>query len=63
MQRWGVNPADFDAALARYRDDEALYGWLVERVPMAKIRAANHWLLEQNMENLERQDAEEGVLT
>lgn len=61
MQRWGITPADFDAALARYRDDEALYGWLVERVPIAKIRAANQWLVEEKMENLERQDAEETV--
>lgn len=61
MQRWGITPAEFDTALARYRDDEALYGWLVDRVPTANIRAANQWLVDEKMENLERQDAEENV--
>lgn len=59
MQRWGVRADDFDAALARHPSDESLHAWLVERVPPAKIQAANRWLLEERMENLERQDAEE----
>ncbi|MGA8534808.1 MAG: DUF5069 domain-containing protein [Candidatus Tumulicola sp.] len=61
MERWGVTPEAFDAALARYAGDEALYGWLTERVPAAQIQLANRWLLEERTANLDRQDAEEGA--
>ncbi|HEU5478839.1 MAG TPA: DUF5069 domain-containing protein [Candidatus Tumulicola sp.] len=62
MDRWGITPAEFEAALARHADDAALHAWLVERVASEKIRAANAWLLNAKAENLDRQDAEEPVL-
>ncbi|MEO6834593.1 MAG: DUF5069 domain-containing protein [Candidatus Tumulicola sp.] len=61
MERWGVTAAEFATALARHPVDEALHAWLVERVPSTNVRAANRWLLEEKTENLDRQDAEEGV--
>jgi hypothetical protein len=59
MERWGILPAEFDAALAGHPDDEALYAWLIERVTPEGIRSANRWLLAEKTENLDRQDAEE----
>jgi hypothetical protein len=62
MERWGITPAAFEAALARHSSDDSLYGWLTERVPNANIRAANQWLLDEKAENLDRQDSEEIVV-
>jgi hypothetical protein len=62
MERWGITPAAFDAALERHSADDSLYGWLVERVASDDIRSANEWLLTERAENLDRQDAEEGVM-
>ena|SRR5579864_967361 len=59
MQRWGITPRAFEAALAQHTDDDALYAWLVERVPSANIQSANRWLLREKAENLDRQDDEE----
>jgi hypothetical protein len=59
MERWGIAPAAFEAALARYSSDDSLYDWLTQRVPNANIRAANQWLLDEKAENLDRQDSEE----
>jgi hypothetical protein len=62
MDRWGVTPAEFDTALRRNASDAELYAWFSERVPQENVRAANAWLVNERMENLERQDAEEGAL-
>lgn len=61
MQRWKVTREEFEDALRRYPDDEQLYAWLRERVAPQDIRAANEWLLTERVENLDRQDAEEGA--
>jgi hypothetical protein len=61
MQRWGIAPAQFDAALAENPDDESLYAWVAQRVSREAIGSANHWLLQEKIANLDRQDAEEGV--
>jgi carboxymethylenebutenolidase len=62
MERWGITPADFDAALAAHADDASLAQWLTGRVPSAAIERANSWLLTQKSANLDRQDAEEGAI-
>jgi hypothetical protein len=59
MQRWGITPAEFEAAIVQHPDDAALHGWLIARVPRTGIEAANRWLLEEKTGNLDRQDAEE----
>ncbi len=61
LERWGIATADFEQALAKYPTDEALVAWLKGRVPGEKITAANDWLIHEKSENLDRQDAEEGV--
>jgi hypothetical protein len=62
MERWGITPAAFDTALARHASDDALHDWLIERVSSERVRSANEWLLGKKTENLDRQDAEEGVM-
>jgi hypothetical protein len=61
MDGWGITPDEFDAAIKTNTTDEAIYQWLQSRTTPQKIEAANRWLLAEKMENLERQDAEEGV--
>lgn len=61
MKRWGISASDFDAALARNPDDESLHAWLAQRVSVERIDAANAWLEDDKRDNLDRQDAEEGV--
>ena len=61
MERWGITPQQFDAALVGYQTDEALLAWLRERVPSENIERANEWLINEKIENLDRQDAEEGA--
>ena len=61
FQRWGITAAQFDAAVASNRTDEAILAWLEANVDGAHRDAANRWLLDEKHTNLARQDAEEGV--
>lgn len=61
MERWGITPAEFDAAIADHTTDQTIRAWLAERASPEQIRAANAWLLDEKHANLDRQDAEEGV--
>lgn len=61
MERWGITPDDFDAAIRTHATDEQILQWLRERTTPAQIRTANDWLVAEKIENLDRQDAEEGV--
>ncbi len=63
MDRWGITPASFDAALGRHQGDDALYGWLTDHVPVERLKSANEWLLREKADNLDRQDSEEGAAT
>ena len=61
MERWGVRPEEFDAAIRTHTTDEAILSWLQSRVSPAQIEAANAWLEDEKVENLDRQDSEEGA--
>ncbi|MHB8146479.1 MAG: DUF5069 domain-containing protein [Vulcanimicrobiaceae bacterium] len=61
MQRWGITPTEFEAALRMHADDAAMLDWLMLHSSPERIRAANAWLLSDRIEYLNRQDAEEGV--
>src|SRR5579864_8906018 len=61
MERWGITPAVFNDAIRMHTTDDAIRAWLMERVPADRIRSANDWLIAERQENLDRQDAEEGV--
>ena len=61
MQRWGITPEDFDAAIRTHTTDDTIHAWLTERTTPDRIRAANDWLVKEKIENLDRQDSEEGA--
>ena len=61
MERWGITPAEFDAAIRTNTSDDEILQWLRERTTPEQIEAANQWLVTEKLENLERQDAEEGA--
>lgn len=61
MERWGITPEEFDAAVRTHTTDQAIRAWLAERASSDQVRAANEWLLNEKHANLDRQDAEEGA--
>ena len=61
MGRWNITSDEFDDALHRNPTDELLYAWFSRRVRPDDVQTANAWLLDECIENLERQDAEEVV--
>jgi hypothetical protein len=62
FDRWGITSRMFDAALDTCRTDAEIVTWLRARVPDARRDEANRWLLQEKSGNLDRQDAEEGVV-
>jgi hypothetical protein len=62
FDRWGITSRVFDAALDSCATDDDILAWLKARVPEKNRDEANRWLLTDKIENLERQDAEEGVV-
>ncbi len=63
FERWGITVAEFDAAVAANRTDDAIVAWLEAHVDAAHRDAANSWLLTEKSANMDRQDREEGVVT
>jgi hypothetical protein len=61
FERWGISADVFDRAIVTHRDDEAILKWAQATVPVARIEAANAWLVTDKAENLDRQDREESV--
>lgn len=61
LVRWGVTPEEFDDALRTHATDDALYQWLLGKTTLDRIATANEWLETEKVENLNRQDAEEGA--
>lgn len=61
MKRWGITSAQFDDAIRTHPTDQAIHDWLAQRVSPKQREAAHHWLLEEKIENLERQDREEAA--
>lgn len=62
FERWGITVAEFDAAVATHRNDDAILEWLKARVDDAHRDAANTWLVVDKAANMDRQDSEEGVV-
>ena len=63
MERWGVTPAEFNDALRAHHTDQEMLSWLQERTTPERIREANEWLANEKLENLDRQDSEEVLVT
>jgi hypothetical protein len=59
LQRWGLSPAQFDEAVVKFAGDDEVLGWLQACTPSGAADAANEWLLQTWLENLDRQDREE----
>lgn len=62
FDRWGITSRMFDAALDSCDTDEAILNWVRVRVTDERRDEANRWLLEERAANLDRLDAEEGVV-
>ena len=62
FDRWGITSRMFDAALDTCAGDDEILAWVKARVPAARRDEANRWLTTEKQENLDRQDAEEGVV-
>ncbi|MGB8265854.1 MAG: DUF5069 domain-containing protein [Candidatus Velthaea sp.] len=62
FDRWGISSRVFDAALDSCTTDAEILAWLSVRVSKEGRDEANRWLLEEKSANLDRQDAEEGVV-
>jgi Domain of unknown function (DUF5069) len=60
MRRWGIDPAQFTAAVSEFQTDDQLAAWVSERVPSDRARAANAWVLRQRLA-LDVQDLQERV--
>jgi hypothetical protein len=60
--RWGITTRVFDAALDNAQTDEDIVAWIKARVSDEHREKANRWLLEEKRDNLDHQDAEEGVV-
>ncbi|MBV8583162.1 MAG: DUF5069 domain-containing protein [Candidatus Eremiobacteraeota bacterium] len=59
FSRWGIDAAQFEAAIRAHAEDEGIRAWLKATVSPKKIEAANRWLRDEKRENLDRQDREE----
>jgi len=62
FDRWGITSNAFDAAISSRNTDEEIVEWVRARVSDDKREAANRWLQAEKVANLDRQDAEEGVV-
>jgi hypothetical protein len=62
FERWGITSEQFERALAAHQTDDSILAWLKERVGDAQRDAANRWVGVEKASNLDRQDAEEGVV-
>jgi Domain of unknown function (DUF5069) len=62
FERWGTTSSQFDQAIRTANTDEAILEWLRERVDEAHRVASNAWLLNEKSANMDRQDAEEGIV-
>ena len=63
LERWGIPVAEFEKAIAADPSDAAMLRWLEANASPERIRKANEWLLNDKIENLNRQDAEEVGIT
>ncbi len=61
MERWGITPEEFDAALRDHTNDASMLNRIRARVPQDRAVRANSWVCVEKFENLERQDREEGA--
>jgi len=62
FERWGITPEQFTEAVKTRDSDASLLEWLKAHVSESGREAANRWVRDEKQGNLDRQDAEEGVV-
>ena len=60
---WGITVEQFSAAADAAKSDEDILKWAKANISDAKREAANKWLLEKKLPNMNKQDVEEGVVS
>lgn len=60
LERTGISPNAFDLLISQDIGDEALVDYFDRHVSSPQRAAANRYVLEEQRENLDEQDAEEG---
>jgi hypothetical protein len=60
LDRAGVSQDEFDALITKGASDDDLKAYFDEHVDAAHRDAANHYVLTEQVEHLDKQDAEEG---
>ncbi|GAC1388788.1 MAG: hypothetical protein NVSMB31_03510 [Vulcanimicrobiaceae bacterium] len=61
FERWGITSDTFDRVIGQHPTDAAILQWAQANVTQERCDAANTWLTNEKVENLDRQDLEEGV--
>lgn len=61
MDRWGITPQDFEAALGQHESDDRMLHWAESHISGAQADMANSWLSTTKFESLNRQDREESA--
>jgi hypothetical protein len=62
FERWGITRETFDEALSTCTTDTAILAWASEHISAERREAANQYLLTERLANLDKEDAEEGVV-
>jgi hypothetical protein len=62
FERWGTNAAEFDAAIRSHPTDDDILAWAQKTISAHQRDAANTWLVTEKAKNMDKQDAEEGVV-
>jgi hypothetical protein len=62
FERWGITSEQFDKALETSTTDDAILAWVKANVPDAQRDDANHWVIVDKVNSLDKQDSEEGVV-
>jgi hypothetical protein len=62
FDRWGITSRMFDAAIDSCDSDEAILTWIRARVTVPRRDEANRWLETERRSNLDKLDAEEGIV-
>jgi hypothetical protein len=62
LERWNISPEAFTEAVKTIDTDAEILAWLKPQVSVEQREAAEHWVLVEKAESLDRQDQEEGIV-
>ncbi len=61
FERWGITAGTFNQVTTEHPTDAAILEWAQSTITHEQGEAANRWLTDEKVENLDRQDREEGA--